>query len=351
MGDGDTRDGTCGEEEEEEEEEDLDELRDLSDEGTGGDADSEAGEREDRGHGQDGQAEPGAEEGTDLAPTHLLAQEDRKSGWEESAGAAQQAGVSAEASAVPFAGGDAAAAAAPAGVKAEMEPSELGSLSELPEPTAGAPSETNKDHGGRPLPCNREQICHVGDKEVTAAAVAVPVGAEDAAQTATDGGGPGAAASGDLTLNGVSGAPSAEEDGPGNGNVTENGGKDNDSVSAVPDGNPDETAEAAPAKCGEDTTGSPSPPSRPLGGRDGARTTSKGAAAAMQCQWLPVKLPPPPPSAKGEGGVAQETIAPPSPELQAKGVGLDPPPAVDALCSPQDAALLKRKADRDFAGK
>lgn len=365
LGDGDNRDGT-DQEEEEEEEEDLDELHDLSDEGTdGGTGESVHSKAEEQAHEEreDGQAKPDTEHYS--APPTDLGEEDRTGGGKEGAGRAQQTRRMGKGSTVSVDGGGTVAVGAPAGDDAEIEPEKRSSSEHHEmEISAATPCETNKGRGEQPLSGDQEEQNSTLENKETAAAALVPTGVNDAAETVSETvseeGESGEGACDDIPLNGGSGA-SAEEDGPGDGDGAAIGGTGTDDVEAVhntkvvPDGNPHESVEAIPDKPGDGTTGSLPPPPPLGGGNDAAdaRATSKGAAAAMLCQWLPVKLPPPPPSATGGGGGAHETIEPPSPVLHVGGAGVDLPPVVDgeALKSPQDAALLKRKADCDPSGK
>lgn len=351
IDDGDSRDSGDGDEEEEEEE--LDELHDLSDEGTA-DGALDAPPQGDQDHtvGGDGQAEPVM--GEDPALPTDLGEGAPRSGGEEGAGKTQGMGGVRQGLAVAVADGDAAAVGASGGDETEVEP-ELGSPKDphgMESCTAVTPGEAGKVEGEQQqqLRDDREQHCTLEIQQVAAvaAAAAVSTGGNDATEPATDDGSNGADASNGTPLDGGSGA-SAERDWHGEGDVAANGAEDTgdvetvDTTMEVPNGNPDEVEEAGSAR-------SPPPPSPPGRQNDSAeaRATSKGAAAAMQCQWLPIKLPPPPPSAKG-GGVSREAVEPPSRALPSKGGGLDSPPAVEveALESPQDAALLKRKADRD----
>eukprot|EP00903_Cladosiphon_okamuranus_P012092 g11351.t1 len=360
--DSDNRDGTDDDDddddddEEEEEEEDLDELHDLSDGGTVGSVHSEAGEQDHEARG-DGQAEPDTEDQT--TPPTDLGGEGPRGGGEGGSGRAERVGGTGRGSAVvPVARAVGAVAADDAEIEPEFESSSEHHGMEFSAATT--PGETNKEQRGQPLPGDQEQRCTLGNEEAAAAAAAVvPTGVNDAPETVEEGGESGEGACHDLALNGGSDAP-AGEDGPGDGDAEANGGTGTDGVQgahnteAVPDGNPDESVEAIPEDPGDRPTGS-LPPPPPLGvGNDAAdaKTASNGAAAAMQCLWLPVKLPPPP-SSKGGGSIAHEPIEPSSPVLQVRGMGVDPPPVVDgeALESPQDAALLKRKAYRDPSGK
>jgi len=113
---------------------------------------------------------------------------------------------------------------------------------------------------------------------------------------------------------------------------------------------PGETAEGRSGYPGDVTAEAPLiPPPGSVKGIAGAATVSQGAAAAMLCQWLPITLPPPPPSMSGGGSFQAGAEA--NTQAGVAGSGSSPVVGVEALESPQDTALLKRKADRESRGK
>lgn len=75
--------------------------------------------------------------------------------------------------------------------------------------------------------------------------------------------------------------------------------------------------------------------------------------ATVECLWRPITLPSPPPSACTAGGSPTERVAPLDPLLVGEkgGLALAPGTGMETLESPQDTALLRRKADRDPRGK
>lgn len=377
IGDGDSRDASDddnkddGEGEEEEEEDELDELHDLSDEGgrgaaaQGGAAPTSLWGGKHQG-GQEEDAQPPPKTGTEdetATPTDLGKGGRGGGDGEKTAGKEEHTGTR------TVAGGDAAAAVgvgAPAGGETGNDP-ELPSSSreqheEMESGSAATLGETNRDevveHQLRDD--QEQQRGPLESKQVAAAAgraagaVGMPTGGNDAAELATDGGIE-ADAGGDLPLDNGAGGADAEDDEHGDGGGKENGrtgAKDVETAheAVVPGGHPVETISTAfrGKKPEGVATALPAPP--PAGGTGDtadARTASNGAAAAMRCQWLPIKLPPPLTSSPAGGGDAvQDAIDQPSPVLQGKGA---PPPVaeVETLESPQDGALLKRKADRD----
>ncbi|CAB1109286.1 unnamed protein product [Ectocarpus sp. CCAP 1310/34] len=117
-------------------------------------------------------------------------------------------------------------------------------------------------------------------------------------------------------------------------------------MNARSDGNPDEAVEVLnPANVSTETLLVPPPPAIGSAETDSV-ISNHGAAAAMKCQWLPITLPPSPPSLGARQ--MKEEVKPPDPG-QGKEVGLvlSPQGEIEALESPQDTALLQRKAGRD----
>lgn len=117
-------------------------------------------------------------------------------------------------------------------------------------------------------------------------------------------------------------------------------------MNARSDGNPDEAVEVLnPANVSTETLPVPPPPAIGSEKTDSV-ISNHGAAAAMKCQWLPITLPPSPPSL---GARQMREVVKPLDPSQGEEVGLvlSPQGEIEALESPQDTALLQRKADRD----
>ncbi|CAN0496022.1 unnamed protein product, partial [Ectocarpus sp. 12 AP-2014] len=117
-------------------------------------------------------------------------------------------------------------------------------------------------------------------------------------------------------------------------------------MNAHSDGHPDEAVDVLnPANVSTGTLPVPPPPA--IGSeRTDSVISNHGASAAMKCQWLPITLPPSPPSV---GARQMKEVVKPLDPGQGEDVGLvlSPQGEVEALESPQDTALLQRKADRD----
>ncbi|CAM9922769.1 unnamed protein product, partial [Ectocarpus sp. 13 AM-2016] len=117
-------------------------------------------------------------------------------------------------------------------------------------------------------------------------------------------------------------------------------------INARSDGHPDEAVDVLnPANVSTRTLPVPPPPA--IGSeRTDSVISNHGAAAAMKCQWLPITLPPLPPCV---GDRQMKEVVKPLDPGQGEEVGLvlSAQGEVEALESPQDTALLQRKADRD----
>ncbi|CAM9131602.1 unnamed protein product [Ectocarpus fasciculatus] len=117
-------------------------------------------------------------------------------------------------------------------------------------------------------------------------------------------------------------------------------------TNAHSDGNPDEAVEILnPADVSAETLPVPPPPVIGSEKTDSAMP-NQGAAAAMKCQWLPITLPPSPPAL---GARPMREVVEPLGPGQGEEAGFVPSPQaeIEALESPQDTALLQRKAGRD----
>ncbi|CAM9278482.1 unnamed protein product [Ectocarpus sp. 8 AP-2014] len=117
-------------------------------------------------------------------------------------------------------------------------------------------------------------------------------------------------------------------------------------IHARSDGNPDEAVEVLnPVNVSTETL--PVPPAPAIGNeKTDSVISNHGAAAAMKCRWLPITLPPSPPSL--EARQMKEVVKPLDPgQGEEVGLVLSPQGGIEALESPQDTALLQRKADRD----
>lgn len=117
-------------------------------------------------------------------------------------------------------------------------------------------------------------------------------------------------------------------------------------MNALSDGNPDDAVEVKnPADLSTETLPVPPPPAIGSEKTDSV-IPNQGAAAAMKCEWLPITLPPSPPSIAARQ--MRQEVKPLAPgEGEEAGLVPSPQAEIEALESPQDTALLQRKADRD----